>query len=59
MAAALERPDLTAIHESERAGDIKHSFADLARVRQWLDYEPIVAFEPGLKQTMEWYQSVL
>jgi nucleoside-diphosphate-sugar epimerase len=59
MAAALKRPDLTAIHESERAGDIKHSFADLARVRQWLGYEPIVGFEAGLGQTMAWYRSVL
>jgi nucleoside-diphosphate-sugar epimerase len=59
MAAALKRPDLTAIHESERAGDIKHSFADLARVRQWIGYEPIVGFEAGLEQTMAWYRSVL
>ena len=59
MAAALGRPDLQPLYAPERAGDIKHSFADLRRTRQTLGYEPIVAFEYGLRQTLEWYRSVL
>jgi UDP-glucose 4-epimerase len=59
MAAALGRPELTAVHHPERAGDLKHSYADLARARAMLEYEPIVEFEPGLATTIAWYKSVL
>ena len=55
----LGRPDLTAIHEPERAGDLKHSYADLTRSRALLDFEPIVDFEKGLVKTLRWYQSAL
>jgi nucleoside-diphosphate-sugar epimerase len=55
----LDRPDLEAVHEPDRAGDLKHSFADLARARQMLDYRPIVDFETGLRQTLAWYKAVL
>lgn len=59
MARALGRPDLTPVYEPERAGDIKHSFADLGCAREMLNYTPIVDFEEGLKTTMDWYKSVL
>jgi UDP-glucose 4-epimerase len=59
VARILERPELTAVHEPDRAGDLKHSFADLARGRQILDYRPIVDFETGLRQTLAWYNAVL
>jgi UDP-glucose 4-epimerase len=57
--AILGRPDLKPIHQPERAGDLKHSFADMARARAILNYEPIVDFETGLGKTLKWYQSVL
>jgi len=59
MATALGRPDLAAIHEAERAGDIKHSFADMKRATEMLGYKPIVGLETGLEQTMAWYRDVL
>ena len=59
VARILGRPDLKPDHQPERAGDIKHSFADLARARSLLGYEPIAAFEGGLEQTLAWYRSVL
>ncbi len=59
MAKSLGRADLTPIHEGERAGDLKHSYADLARAKSMLNYEPIVDFEPGLDVTMQWYGSVM
>jgi nucleoside-diphosphate-sugar epimerase len=58
MAGALGRPDLTPIHKPERAGDLKHSFADLARSRALLGYEPLVDFDAGLRETLAWYRSV-
>jgi dTDP-L-rhamnose 4-epimerase len=37
-----------------RAGDIRHCFADIARARQVLGYEPQVRFEDGLADLAEW-----
>jgi nucleoside-diphosphate-sugar epimerase len=59
VAQMLGRPDLKPVYHPERAGDIKHSFADLARARSLLGYEPIAAFDAGLGQTLAWYRSVL
>jgi nucleoside-diphosphate-sugar epimerase len=40
----------------ERAGDVKHSLADLSRIEQHLGYKPKVSFEEGLRRTVEWYR---
>jgi len=55
----LGRPDLKPLHEPERAGDLKHSFADLRRSRSLLGYEPVVDFATGLRETLAWYASVM
>lgn len=59
MALLIERPDLTPIHEPERAGDVKHSLADLALAHQILGYRPIVSFSDGLSEAMKWYRQAL
>ncbi|HEX4427103.1 MAG TPA: SDR family oxidoreductase [Terriglobales bacterium] len=41
----------------ERAGDVKHSLADLTLSEKHLGYKPQVNFEEGLKRTVEWYRS--
>ena len=41
-----------------REGDVKHSFADISRAREWLDYQPRVGFEEGLRKTIEWHRSL-
>ncbi|MGB7584056.1 MAG: SDR family oxidoreductase [Terriglobales bacterium] len=43
-------------YEAERAGDVKHSLADLSRAQKHLGYTPTVAFEEGLRRTIEWYR---
>jgi nucleoside-diphosphate-sugar epimerase len=55
----LGRPDLEPVHEPDRAGDLKHSFADLDRARSVLGYEPVVDFAAGLQETLAWYRAVL
>ena len=40
----------------ERAGDVKHSLADIARAKRLLGYKPTVDFEEGLSRTVEWYR---
>jgi len=42
----------------ERAGDVKHSLADLTRARKCLGYEPKVDFEEGLRRTVKWYRKM-
>src|SRR6184192_3937568 len=35
----------------ERAGDVKHSLADLSRTEKCLGYKPEINFEEGLRRT--------
>lgn len=41
----------------DRAGDVKHSLADLARTEKHLGYKPKINFEEGLRRTVEWYRA--
>jgi UDP-glucose 4-epimerase len=43
-------------HEAERAGDIKHSYADIGKARQRLGYTAAISFAEGLRRTLEWYR---
>jgi len=45
-------------HKDGRAGDIRHSCADIGRIRGDLGYEPAVSFRDGLARTLEWYRSI-
>lgn len=44
------------IFAAPRAGDIKHSRADISKAGRLLGYEPQVSFEEGLARTVEWLQ---
>ena len=59
MVDALNRlmgTKIAPICASERAGDIKHSFADISLAQKSFGYEPLVGFEDGLKKTIAWYR---
>ena len=43
----------------ERAGDIKHSNADISKARKLLGYNPDWSFERGIKAAIEWYKENL
>lgn len=58
MAVSMGKPDLKATHGEERAGDVKHSLADVSVGRSVLGYDPVVDFETGLAQTVKWYELV-
>lgn len=47
--------DLEPIFEKPRAGDVKHSKADITAARNDLGYDPSFNFLKGLKLTIEWY----
>lgn len=43
----------------ERAGDIRHSCADITAARRELGYEPNFSFEEGLRRTLDWYATLV
>lgn len=51
--------DVMPQYAAERPGDVRHSRADITLARQVLGYRPKVAFEEGLRQTVEWYRAAL
>lgn len=59
MAGLYGRPELTPVYKPERAGDVKHSLADLGRIKATIGYEPLVGFEKGLEPTCAWYRDAL
>lgn len=43
--------------EPARAGDIRHSLADIAAVRAALGYDPKVTWQEGLRRTLDFYRA--
>lgn len=43
----------------DRAGDIKHSNADISKARELLGYNPEYSFADGIKLAIEWYKENL
>jgi UDP-N-acetylglucosamine 4-epimerase len=44
------------VHDPPRPGDILHSWADISRAAEVLDYRPLVGFREGLERTVRWYK---
>ena len=44
------------LYGPERAGDIKHSLADISLAEKQLGYQTLVKFEDGLSRTVDWYK---
>jgi UDP-glucose 4-epimerase len=49
--------NVTANHAPPRAGDVRHSCADISKAKLELGYAPQVAFAEGLASTLRWLQS--
>ena len=47
----------TAIHGLERAGDVKHSMADISKAKRLLGYNVKKTVKEGLTETLRWYLS--
>lgn len=45
-------------HGPERAGDVKHSLADITKARELMGYVPLVRFADGIERTVEYYRSL-
>lgn len=40
-----------------RDGDILHSFADISKAKELLNYSPLVSIEDGVRLTVEWFSN--
>ena len=58
LTKALEM-NVEPIFGSDRAGDIKHSNADISKAKEMLDYDPDWNFERGMKAAIDWYKENL
>ena len=48
--------DLAAQYGPERAGDVRHSLADISKAKTLLQYNPEVSVREGLKTAFAWYR---
>lgn len=48
--------DIEPVFGPDRAGDIKHSNADITKAKTMLGYDPDYNFEKGLELAIEWYK---
>lgn len=51
--------DVEPVFGPDRAGDIKHSNADISKAKTMLGYEPEWSFERGIQAAIEWYKGNL
>jgi nucleoside-diphosphate-sugar epimerase len=49
------KSDVVADYRAPRAGDVKHSLADITRARTFLGFDPQVDLRTGLQRTIEWW----
>ncbi len=58
---AEKRPDVGSaepVYERFRAGDVRHSYADISKARERLGYEPRWTLLEGLRSTLDWYAAL-
>src|SRR5688572_28387220 len=53
----LTGADVNPIYAEQRAGDVRDSQADISKARSLLGYQPLVALDQGLEQTVAWFRT--
>jgi len=51
------KSQLSPQHGPERAGDVKHSLADISKAKELLGYQAAVTVDKGLRTTFAWYKN--
>jgi nucleoside-diphosphate-sugar epimerase len=51
----LMQKTVTPIYKPVRAGDVKHSLADISLAAKKISYKPLVYFDEGLERAINWY----
>jgi UDP-N-acetylglucosamine 4-epimerase len=52
-------PETKPVHGDFRAGDVKHSLADISKAQRLLGYAPTHRAQEGLELAMDWYRKNL
>lgn len=52
------KTNIKPLYADPRAGDVKHSLADIERARELLGYEVRVSLREGLTRTVEWFSKL-
>jgi UDP-glucose 4-epimerase len=47
------------LYAPTRAGDVKHSLADITAARKLIGFEPVMLFQEGLEKSIDWYRQNL
>ncbi len=50
---------ITPEYQPPRAGDVRHSLADVSAAQRLIGYEPQIMFPEGLRRSIEWYRANL
>jgi UDP-N-acetylglucosamine 4-epimerase len=50
-----QQKETAPIYRDFRAGDVRHSLADISKARKYLGYDPEFSVRLGLNQATEWY----
>lgn len=56
MLSRLIGAEIDPVYADTRAGDVKHSHADISMAEDLLGYSVETGFEEGLKRTVDWYR---
>ncbi len=59
LAEALGKGEVEPIFGPPRAGDIRHSNADISKAEELLGYHPEYDFERGITEAIDWYKNNL
>ena len=51
--------DVKPIYAPARAGDVKHSLADITAAGELIGFKPVVLFQEGLEKSIDWYRNNL
>jgi UDP-glucose 4-epimerase len=51
--------DVAPIHAPPRAGDVRESMADITLARRFLNFDPPIDFEEGLRRSIEYYRQLV
>ena len=57
LGRACGAADISPRHDPARAGDVRHSQADISRAVDLLHFAPQVDLDEGLRRTVEWYRN--
>jgi len=51
----MNQTNLRPVHANPRSGDIKHSYADVAKAKKLLQFNPKISLKNGLTKLVKWY----